>query len=276
MFRRSTTVLLAVLCVTASIGFAQGTGTPTSQAPAGPIRPSTPPLFFRETWKDLRTPDVIKTCASNVHGHLCEPALTQRHVSNPNLELMMYGGGKQRLEDGQVLGAVLVQSGNHLWTGMTEAPFAVAFRDKKNYVDLSGLGKVHWAAVRASGLHVVHLIIRLADGTWLLGEHGYGGNQLQVRPVEFTVSDPEKRWMKLDIDRVVTLGPREPEPVDFAKARKIDAEMSRYSVWLDVNRVDLTKVDAVGFADLMPGSGHGYGGFISMAGIEVYGKPVPR
>jgi hypothetical protein len=159
---------------------------------------------------------------------------------------------------------------------MTEQPFAIAFRDKSNYVDLSGLAMIRWAAVRASGLHFVHLIIKLADGTWLLSEQGYGGNQLQVRPVEFTVSDPEKRWMKLDIDRVVTLGPREPEPVDRAKADKIDAEMARYSVWVDVNRIDLTKVDAVGFADLMPGSGHGYGGFISMGAIEVYGKKVPR
>ena len=99
----------------------------------------------------------------------------------------------------------------------------------------------------------------------------------QVRPVEFTVSDPEKRWMKLDIDRVVTLGPREPEPVDRAKANKIDAEMSRQQrVGGREPRGLPTKVDAVGFADLMPGSGHGYGGFISMGAIEVYGKPVPR
>jgi hypothetical protein len=47
-------------------------------------------------------------------------------------------------------------------------------------------------------------------------------------------------------------------------------------VWLESRQVDLTKVDAVGFADLMPGSGHGYGGYIGMGAIEVYGKPVPR
>jgi hypothetical protein len=271
MFRCSTTLLLAVLCATASSAFAQGTATPTSQDAAGPIPPSTPPLFFREDWSGKRAP---RDCV-NLHDARCEVALTQEFVSNPNLELKIYGGGKQRIEHGEVLGAVLVQR-DHLFTGMTEQPFAVAFRDKDNYVDLSGLAKIRWAAVRASGLHFVHLIIKLADGTWLLSEHGYGGNQLQVRPVEFTVSDPEKRWMKLDIDRVVTLGPREPEPVDADKARKIDAEMARYSVWLDVNRVDLTKVHAVGFADLMPGSGHGYGGFISMGAIEVYGKKVPR
>jgi len=52
--------------------------------------------------------------------------------------------------------------------------------------------------------------------------------------------------------------------------------MSRYSVWVDVNRVDLSKVDAVGFADLMPGSGHGTGGYIHLGTIEVFGKAIPR
>ena len=40
--------------------------------------------------------------------------------------------------------------------------------------------------------------------------------------------------------------------------------------------VDLSKVEAVGFADLTPGSGHGLGGFSDMGWIEVYGKAVAR
>jgi hypothetical protein len=32
----------------------------------------------------------------------------------------------------------------------------------------------------------------------------------------------------------------------------------------------------VGFLDLMPGSGHGPGGWINVANIEIYGKPVKR
>jgi hypothetical protein len=35
-------------------------------------------------------------------------------------------------------------------------------------------------------------------------------------------------------------------------------------------------VDEVGFADLMPGSGHGPGGWVDVASIEVYGKAVKR
>jgi hypothetical protein len=39
---------------------------------------------------------------------------------------------------------------------------------------------------------------------------------------------------------------------------------------------DLSKVDEVGFVDLMPSSGHGTGGYIQLGQIEVYGKAVPR
>jgi hypothetical protein len=43
-----------------------------------------------------------------------------------------------------------------------------------------------------------------------------------------------------------------------------------------VPNVDLTKVDEVGYIDLMPGSGHGPGGWSDVAQIEVYGRPVKR
>jgi hypothetical protein len=66
---------------------------------------------------------------------------------------------------------------------------------------------------------------------------------------EFAVSSI--RWLQLDIDRVVTRG-----------------------TW--VEKPDLSRVDEVGFADLLPGSGHGWGGFVNVGRIEVYGKAVPR
>jgi hypothetical protein len=40
--------------------------------------------------------------------------------------------------------------------------------------------------------------------------------------------------------------------------------------------VDLSKVDEIGFVDLMPGSGHGQGGWVDVAQVEVYGGSVPR
>jgi len=59
------------------------------------------------------------------------------------------------------------------------------------------------------------------------------------------------RWLRLDIDKVVTKGNFVPNP-------------------------DLSKVDEVGFVDLMPGSGHGPGGWSDVAGIEVYAASVKR
>ena len=67
---------------------------------------------------------------------------------------------------------------------------------------------------------------------------------------EFAVASV--RWLTLDITRVVTRG-------------------QAY-----VEKPDLTRVDEVGFADLLPGSGHGWGGFVNVARIEVFGRPVKR
>jgi hypothetical protein len=43
-----------------------------------------------------------------------------------------------------------------------------------------------------------------------------------------------------------------------------------------MDRADLSKVDEIGFVDLMPSSGHGQGGWSDVAQIEVYATPVPR
>ena len=53
-----------------------------------------------------------------------------------------------------------------------------------------------------------------------------------------------------------------------------DNKVNTKGVFLD--KVDLSKVDEIGFADLTPGSGHGTGGYSDVAWIEVYGKPVSR
>jgi hypothetical protein len=43
-----------------------------------------------------------------------------------------------------------------------------------------------------------------------------------------------------------------------------------------VERLDLSRVDEIGWTQLMPGSGHGVGGFVAVSKFEVWGKPVPR
>jgi hypothetical protein len=189
------------------------------------------PLFFREEWK----------IAPGAGEH---PA-NQDAVWNTRLELKVYG---QSAKEVQALGS-LGDPNNppHVWNGLCTSPTAVALRDKNDDVDLSGAAKIRWVT-KVSGFHQVHPIVKLADGTWLVGDHG-DGSTVDWHENEFSLS--EVRWLKLDIDKVVTKG-------NF------------------VEHPDLSKVSEVGFTDLMPGSGHGPGGWSDVAAFEVYGRPVKR
>ena len=102
-------------------------------------------------------------------------------------------------------------------------------------------------------------VVKLADGTMLIGEY-----QAVSIPImaEFDFSLSGMRWIKLDPERVVTVN---------AGALSGGAPNE---IWFQ--KPDLSKVDEVGFATLMPSSGHGNGGFINVAQFEVWGKAVPR
>lgn len=195
-------------------------------------RATRPPLFFREEWKEAV-------------GGGEKPVDPTQTVSSANLELKLYGpGGK----DIQVTGTANNESNPvHLWTGVCEQLCAAALRDKENFVDLTGLAMIRWVT-KVSGFHQVHPILKLADGTWLVGDHA-DGSTLDWHTDEFSLGDV--RWRKLNIAKVVTTGD-----------------------W--VANPDLSKVDEVGFTDLLPGSGHGPGGWSDVGRIEVYGKPVKR
>jgi hypothetical protein len=190
-----------------------------------------PPLFFREEWKQT----------DKGGEHAVDPATV---VANPNLELKVYGDAKNLLETGTA-----GDEGNpiHLWTGTCEKACAALLRDKANFVDLTGLARIRWVT-KTSGFQKVHPVVKLADGTFLVGDHA-DGTTTDWNETEFNVSDV--RWLRLNIDKVATTGN-----------------------W--VANPDLSKVDEVGFTDLMPGSGHGAGGWSDVGKIEVYGKPVPR
>jgi hypothetical protein len=81
-----------------------------------------------------------------------------------------------------------------------------------------------------------------------------------VAQFEFSLSG--MRWIKLDPERVVTVN-----------AGRLSGG-GPGEIWF--LNPDLSKVDEVGFATLMPSSGHGTGGFINVAQFEVYGRPVTR
>src|SRR5580693_6619063 len=218
---KQTIVAWILLC--APIGaFAQQ---PEERGPGRGPAPQPPTLIFKETWKQA---------PGNV-------PVTQDFVVNPDLQLTLYGTGKEDFgitSEGDV---------PHIWTGLCATSCALALSNKDSFVDLTGKAKIRWYT-KTSGFHQVRPILKLADGTWLIGDH-VDANTFDYHESEFYLS--EVRWLKLDMSKVQTKG-------------------------LLLDKVDLSKVDAIGFADLTPGSGHGQGGYSDVAWIEVYGKPVKR
>lgn len=198
----------------------------SAQAPGGFRPPEPQPLFFKETWKPSH---------ENVK-------LTQDFVLNPDLVLSTYGTGDE--------GFGVTDEGGpaHIWSGNCASSCVLALSHKDSFVDLSGRkARVRWYT-KTSGFHQIRPVLRLADGTWLIGDH------VDATTYDYHVSEfylAEVRWLSLEMPAVRTHG----------------------SLTSDV---DLGKVDAIGFADLTPGSGHGLGGFSDVAWIEVYGTPVPR
>jgi hypothetical protein len=267
--RRST--LLASLLATAMVA-----GSASAQPPqAGAAPASLPPLFFREEWRQRDFP------ANAAPDLVLEGGVTPAAVANPALELHVYdpnAGSVAAYRDtppprtrvGDWRGTSCVQLAGYnqnpppkkvaagqptdapnLWTGVCQTPVAATLRDRTRYADLTGLARIRWVT-RTSGFHVVRPLVKLADGNWFVGDYGEGAasaNSTLFLESEFAVANV--RWLPLDIARVVTVGQSFAQP-------------------------DLRKVDEIGFADLTPGSGHGWGGFVNVGRIEVYGRAVPR
>ena len=118
----------------------------------------------------------------------------------------------------------------HVWTGLCPAGCAVVLRHKENLADLTGKARIKWYT-KTSGFHEIRPIVKLANGDWLVGDHA-DRYTYDFHETEFYLADV--RWLKLDIAKVQTKGTL-------------------------LDKVDLSKVDEIGFVDLTPGSGHGLG-----------------
>ena len=190
-----------------------------------------PPMMFRETWK--QPPYTGKLNDENRRA-------TQDAVGNPNLELKLYGA------DAKDLGVYVHEGRQDVWNGMCTSPMAGTLRDKNSYIDLTGLARLRWM-VRTGGLHVIHPVVKLADGTLLAGSHvdNTNGDYIQTE-----VSFNNQRWYILDPVKVTT--------------------------GKEMKNPDLSKVDEIGVVDLAPGGGHGNAGWFNVSGVELYAKAVPR
>jgi hypothetical protein len=173
-----------------------------------------------------------------------EHPITQAAVANPNLELKLYGPSSEHL---QITGRAGDENNPiHIWSGECTTPCAVLLRDKTSFADLTGLARIRWNT-KMSGFHQIRPVVKLADGNMYVGDKADGSSRDWIVS---EISFADLKWLKIDPARVVTTGNFVP--------------------------VDLSKVDEIGFVDLMPGSGHGPGGWVDVAEIEVYANKVAR
>src|ERR1700733_7202644 len=210
-----------------------------------PRRATVPPLSFKVDW-------VRRTSQENTKVRYMP---VQENVGDPNVEIKYYGAAKQILTTGAP-GNPLTPYG--VWAGTAPGPFCMTFWLKGSYVDLTGLPPIRWFT-KTSGFHVVRPVVKLANGNMLVGDAEFSSITMLTQS-QFSLASVH--WIKLDPEKVVTL--------NSGRA----AANPNGEIWAP--NPDLSKVDEIGFADLMPGSGHGTGGWIQLGGIEVYGKSVPR
>jgi hypothetical protein len=205
-----------------------------------------PPLAFKIAW--IRPPSQENTKVRYTP--------VQENIADKDVEIKYYGTGAKQILTTGAPGSEEAPYG--VWSGTAETPFAITFRQKSNYVDLTGLATIKWST-KTSGFHVVRPVVKLANGMLLVADATFASVP-RVALSELSLTNV--RWIKLDPDKVVT--------VNNGRA----GANPNNEIWIP--NPDLSKVDEIGFADLMPGSGNGTGGWIQLGNIEVYGKLIPR
>jgi hypothetical protein len=123
--------------------------------------------------------------------------LTPAALATPNVDLQLYGDGKD----------IVVATGNgpqlpRLFFGLCTGPCGFTLRDRDTAFDLRGRASLRFTTI-VSGFHRVRPIIRLADGTLLVGDQAEGSTADYHR---YDVSFADCRWLALDPVRGVTLG----------------------------------------------------------------------
>src|SRR6202049_2970643 len=127
-------------------------------ASGGEARPraTVAPLFLKVEW--VRPPSQNDTKVRYTP--------IQENVSDPNVEMKYYGKAAKQILTTGAPGSDVTPYG--VWTGTAEGPFAITFKRKDNYVNLTGLANIRWFT-KTSGFHVVRPVVKLANGTLKIG-----------------------------------------------------------------------------------------------------------
>ena len=190
-----------------------------------------PPLLFKEEWRLPKHEG-----AATDENTRFKPEV----VTNDRLEAKLYGEGSAPVRAAEHEGRF------DLWTGLATSPVAVTLRDKRNYLDLTGLARLRWI-VRTNAIHTLYPVLKLANGALVVGSRGITTND---EFVQVEIAFTGMKWYALDPQKVV--------------------------VMLEVKDPDLSKVDEVGLASLAPGGGHGVAGSANFSTVELFAKGVPR
>lgn len=171
-----------------------------------------------------------------------EVPVSQAHVNNPDLALGLYGPSSSVIKKSHH--PKPADDPYYVWNGLCPLNWAVTLKHKDAFADLTGQAKIRWRSKQA-GFRQLRIILKLAGGQWLVSDASDGPSR-DWRVREFNVQDI--RWRSLDIEKVIE------------------------GAWVD--NPDLSKVDEIGFTDLMAG-----GQSIACSRldwIEVDAKPVKR
>jgi hypothetical protein len=195
------------------------------------------PLLFHEKW--TRAP-------------MTQP-MVQDNLGNQHLTLHIYGNAND-------IRKAMHPADDYTYTGETTANWALTVSDRTSWWDLTRGGKIR-LKTQNTGYRFLHVVVKTADGRYFVSEEGAGESSVWIE-TDFIFSD--LRWRNLLMTDTPTNASnrRQPDP-----KRVPIIPTSR-------GTPDLTKVDEVGFSDLMAG------GWIPatsrVSAFSLYGRAVPR
>jgi hypothetical protein len=138
----------------------------------------------------------------------------------------------------------------NLWTGVCQTAVAATLRHKDSFVNLTVAGaRIKWVT-RTSGFHVVRPVLKLADGTFVVGDSGDGAHSRNSQ--RFSIRARHRQ-----------------------RALAVARHRPRRDARRQVGAADLSKVDESG-SPTCTRQRHGWGGFVNVSRIEVYGAPSKR
>lgn len=164
-----------------------------------------PDLLFREDWKEIPA----------------EIPLHQGHVNNPELIVSLYGPGSDSIKKSNH--EKPLDDPYYTWSGLCPGNWAITLKLRTGHMDLSGFAKIRWRS-KQSGLRELHVLLKLADGSWIVSRQGDGASA-DWRVKEFNFMDLD--WFSINMENIT-----EGKSVELP---------------------DLSDVVEIGYTDLMPG-----------------------